>query len=55
MNRLMAQAAEEMELDAQRAVAGLEQDKELMARLQQLKEDRKLRQQHSLCIAFPCF
>ena len=49
INRLMGQVAAEMDLDARKAIAGLEEDKELMARLEQLKRDRKQRQLSSKC------
>ncbi len=40
MNRLMGEAAAELELDAEKAVRGLQQDKELWKRLEELKKKK---------------
>ncbi|XP_013402843.1 abscission/NoCut checkpoint regulator [Lingula anatina] len=41
MQRLIAEAAHELELDAQKAIKDLERDKDIQERLAQLKRDRK--------------
>lgn len=41
MQRLMESVAKEMEIDAERALQGLQKDKELMDRLQKLKQKDK--------------
>ena len=44
MNALITASAKELEIDAERALVGLQKDKELMERLNQLKVDRKKRE-----------
>ncbi|KAL3873197.1 hypothetical protein ACJMK2_036342 [Sinanodonta woodiana] len=41
MNRILSDAAKELEIDAQRALEGLEKDKEIMKKLKEVKQRRK--------------
>lgn len=41
MNQLIAQTAKELEIDAQRAIAGLQKDKEIMEKLSEIKRRKK--------------
>ena len=41
MSRILNEASQELEIDAQKALSGLQEDKEIMRRLQQVKQRRK--------------
>ena len=41
VRRILSEAAQELELDAQKALKGLQEDKEIMKKLQDIKQRRK--------------